>query len=366
MRVLAAVSGGAERRISGFPSSNRLNGIDILIDMEKFMALEPNLIDRPHEKQDRGSAVESFSTTLARHGLELKRGVTTTLQINVGLRCNQACRHCHVEAGPDRTETMSRETFEEVAAFARRGSFEVIDITGGSPELHPRIVDMISRLAPQAKRTLFRCNLTVLAEENREELIEVCQTHRVSIVASFPSLDAAQAEAMRGLGVFSKSLATLKRLNEFGYGRPGSELELNLVSNPAGAFLPVSQAQAQKRFQRDLDERWGIRFHHLYTFSNVPLGRFRRWLVESGNYGKYMQKLASGFNPCAVGGLMCRFLVSVDWNGNLFDCDFNLAAGIYMGGRKRHVSEMAGPPEPGELVATSDHCYACTAGSGFS
>lgn len=158
----------------------------------------------------------------------------------------------------------------------------------------------------------------------------------------------------------------MKRLNEFGYGRPGSELELNLVSNPSGVFLPVPQAQAEKRFQRDLDERWGIRFHHLYTFSNVPLGRFRRWLVESGNYGKYMQKLASGFNPCAVGGLMCRSLVSVDWNGNLFDCDFNLAAGIYMGGRKRHVSEMAGPPEPGELVATSDHCYACTAGSGFS
>jgi radical SAM/Cys-rich protein len=334
--------------------------------MEKFMPLEPNLTDRAHEKQDRGTAMESFSTTLARHGLELKRGVTTTLQINVGLRCNQACRHCHVEAGPDRTEMMSRETFEEVAAYARRGSFEVIDITGGSPELHPRITEMISRLAPLAKRTLFRCNLTVLAEEDREELIQVCQTHRVGIVASFPSLDAAQAEAQRGVGVFSKSLATLKRLNEFGYGRPGSELELNLVSNPAGAFLPVSQAQAQKRFQRDLDERWGIRFHHLYTFSNVPLGRFRRWLVESGNYGKYMQKLASGFNPCAVGGLMCRSLVSVDWNGNLFDCDFNLAAGIYMGGRKRHVSEMAGPPKPGEAVATSDHCYACTAGSGFS
>jgi radical SAM/Cys-rich protein len=330
------------------------------------MAFESNVVDRQYQNQEKASAVEPFSATLARHGLELKRGVTTTLQINVGLRCNQSCRHCHVEAGPDRNELMSRETFEEVAAYARRGSFEVIDITGGSPELHPRITEMISRLAPIANRTLFRCNLTVLAEENREELIEVCQAHRVGIIASFPSLDAAQAEAQRGREVFSKSLATLKRLNESGYGRPGSELELNLVSNPAGAFLPVPQAQAEKRFQKDLNERWGIRFHRLYTFSNVPLGRFRRWLVESGNYGKYMQRLASGFNPCTVGGLMCRSLVSVNWNGSLFDCDFNLAAGIYMGGRKLHVSQMAGAPKPGQAIATSDHCYACTAGSGFT
>ena len=330
------------------------------------MAFESKVVDRQYQNQEKASAVEPFSATLARHGLELKRGVTTTLQINVGLRCNQSCRHCHVEAGPDRNELMSRDTFEEVAAYARRGSFEVIDITGGSPELHPRITEMISRLALLAKRTLFRCNLTVLAEENREELIDICQAHRVGIIASFPSLDAAQAEAQRGREVFGKSLATLKRLNESGYGRPGSELELNLVSNPAGAFLPVPQAQAEKRFQKDLNERWGIRFHRLYTFSNVPLGRFRRWLVESGNYGKYMQRLASGFNPCTVGGLMCRSLVSVNWNGSLFDCDFNLAAGIYMGGRKLHVSQMAGAPKPGQAIATSDHCYACTAGSGFT
>ena len=330
------------------------------------MSLERNMISRPLEKQDRETSLEPFSSTLAAHGLELKRGATTTLQINLGLRCNQACRHCHLEAGPDRNEMMSWETFEEVARYARLGSFAVIDITGGAPELHPGIIEVVARLAPLAKKTLFRCNLTVLAEEKREEIIEVCQAHRVGIVASFPSLDAPQTDAQRGRGVFSKSLSALKRLNDLGYGRPESDLELNLVSNPAGAFLPVSQAQAEKRFQRDLDERWGIRFHHLYAFSNVPLGRFRRWLLESGNFGKYMQKLASSFNPCAVPGLMCRSLVSVDWNGNLFDCDFNLAAGIPLGGRRRHVSEMPGPPEPGEAVATSDHCYACTAGSGFT
>jgi radical SAM/Cys-rich protein len=332
----------------------------------EFMALERTVADQTHEKQEKGPGVESFFRTLARHGLELKRGTTTTLQINLGLRCNQACRHCHLEAGPDRNEMMSWETFEEVARYARRNSFEVIDITGGAPELHPRIIEMVAHLAPLAKKTLFRCNLTVLAEEKRDELIEICQAHRVGIIASFPSLDAAQTEAQRGPGVFPKSISSLKLLNEWGYGRPGSELELNLVSNPAGAFLPVPQAQAERRFQSALDERWGIRFHHLYTFSNVPLGRFRRWLIESGNFGKYMQKLASSFNPCTIGGLMCRSLVSVDWNGNLFDCDFNLAAGLSLGGRKRHVSEMVGPPDPGSAVATSDHCYACTAGSGFT
>lgn len=328
------------------------------------MALERTVVDRTQEEQEKGLGVESFSLTLARHGLEVKRGTTTTLQINLGLRCNQACRHCHLEAGPDRNEMMSWETFEEVAGYARRNSFEVIDITGGAPELHPRIIEMVARLARLAEKTLFRCNLTALAGEKREELIEICQAHRVGIVASFPSLDAVQTEAQRGPGVFRKSISTLKRLNECGYGRPGSDLELNLVSNPAGAFLPVPQVRAERRFRSALDERWGIRFHHLYTFSNVPLGRFRRWLMESGNYGKYMQKMASCFNPRTISGLMCRSLLSVDWRGLLFDCDFNLAAGLYLGGRKRHISEMAGPPEPGEAIATSDHCYACTAGSG--
>jgi radical SAM/Cys-rich protein len=330
------------------------------------MALETIIPGRENEIRKRESFVEPFSGALARHGLELHRGATHTLQVNVGLRCNQSCRHCHLEAGPDRNEVMSWETVEEVAGFARRGGFEVIDITGGAPELHPRITGIIARLAPLAKRTLFRSNLTALAEDKREEIIEACQEHGVVIVASFPSLDEGQAEAQRGKGVFSKSTLTLKRLNELGYGRPGSALELNLVSNPTGAFLPVSQEQAEKKFQRDLKEKWGIVFTHLFTFSNVPLGRFRRWLIQSDNFEKYMRKLAASFNPCTFEGLMCRSLVSVGWDGFLFDCDFNLAAGTPMGGRKRHVSEMAGPPAAGEFIATGEHCYACTAGSGFT
>jgi radical SAM/Cys-rich protein len=311
-------------------------------------------------------AVEPFSKTLAVHGLELRRGATTTLQINVGFRCNQGCRHCHFEAGPHRGEMMPWETVEEVIRFAGRCAFETVDITGGSPELHPGLLPMIEKLAPLARRIMLRCNLTILVEEKREDLLEVCKAHRVVLVASFPSLNASQTEAQRGQGVFLKSLATLKRLNEMGYGQLGSALELNLVSNPVGAFLPVSQAQAEKRFRQELREKWKIEFNQLFTFANVPLGRFRNWLEQTGNLGTYLRKLALGFNPCTLEGVMCRTLVSVGWDGHLYDCDFNLAKGIYLGGRKRQVSEMPGPPEPGEPIATSDHCYACTAGSGFT
>jgi len=303
---------------------------------------------------------------LAFHGLELRREATTTLQINVGLRCNQGCRHCHLEAGPHREEMMSWGTAQEVIRFAGQGAFETIDITGGSPEMHSGLLPMIEKLAPLARRIMLRCNLTILAEEKQNDLLEVCKANRVVLVASLPSLNASQTEAQRGQGVFMKSLATLKRLNEMGYGRPGSALELNLVSNPVGAFLPVSQAQAEKRFRQELRDKWKIEFNQFFTFANVPLGRFRDWLEQTGNLGGYLKMLASNFNPCTIESVMCRTLVSVGWDGYLYDCDFNLAKGIHLGGRKRQVSEMAGPPEPGEAIATSDHCYACTAGSGFT
>jgi len=316
--------------------------------------------------QEGSSFIEPFARNLARCGFELKRDTATTLQINVSPRCNQSCRHCHLEAGPERRERMSWTTIKDVAAFARRGAFRAIDITGGAPELHPRITEIILELAPLAKKVMLRSNLTVMAEPEQEGLIDICRDHRVVIVASFPSLDAGQTTAVRGAEVFAKSLRVLKKLNDRGYGLPGSDLELDLVSNPAGAFWAASQARAEMQFQRVLKEKWGIVFHHLYAFSNVPLGRFRRWLLQSGNFEAYMKKLAANFNPDTIAGLMCRSLVSVNWEGYLFDCDFNLAAGIHMGGRKRHVAEMESPPEPGEAIATSDHCYACTGGSGFT
>ena len=310
--------------------------------------------------------VESFRRTLFRHGLRLERAQTTTLQINVCLLCNQICKHCHLDAGPKRTEVMDEATFNDVVAFARKGRFETIDITGGAPELHPNLISMIERLSPLGHRLMVRSNLSALEEGNPERFIGVFKKHCVVVVASLPSVDPAQTESQRGKGVFEKSISGLKRLNAAGYGREGTGLELDLVSNPTGAFLPPSQVQAQERFRVLLKKRWGIVFNNLFTFANVPLGRFRQWLHASGNLKNYTERLASSFNPCVVEGLMCRTLMSVAWDGYCYDCDFNLAARLPMAGIKSHISEMERPPEPGTPVAVGDHCYTCAAGSGFT
>jgi radical SAM/Cys-rich protein len=261
---------------------------------------------------------------------------------------------------------MDVKTVEHVVAFARRCNFETADITGGAPELNPNLVALIEKLSPLVSRIMLRSNLTALNDSKREFLIEVCKKLKVVIVASLPSLDALQAEAQRGEGTFQTSIRVLKKLNTTGYGQEGSGLELDLVSNPTGAFLPPSQAQAEERFRAELERRWGIVFNHLFTFANVPLGRFLSWLKHSGNFEKYMEKLASRFNPRAVEGFMCRTLVSVSWEGYLYDCDFNLAEGLPMNRRKIHVSEIASAPEPETPIVVSDHCYACAAGTGFT
>ena len=310
--------------------------------------------------------VEPFRVTLSRHGLSLKRDRTETLQINVGLLCNQRCRHCHLSAGPDRTENMDLETVDEVVAYAKRSRFETIDITGGAPELNPNLVHLIENLAPFAQRIMLRSNLTALNDCKGDHLMGLLKEHRVEVVASFPSLNESQADSQRGRGVFQKSISALKKLNAMGYGQDGSGLELNLVSNPTGAFLPPSQVQTEKRFHQTLQQEWGTSFNNLFSFANVPLGRFLQWLFESGNFEAYLQRLASNFNPCAVEGLMCRTLVSVSWDGYLYDCDFNLAKGLFMGGKKVHVSEMPGAPEQGSPIIVADHCYTCTAGMGFT
>jgi radical SAM/Cys-rich protein len=185
-------------------------------------------------------------------------------------------------------------------------------------------------------------------------------------VASFPSLNEAQTNSQRGDCIFQITIDALKKLNAMGYGHEGSGLELNLVSNPTGAFLPPNQAQTEKRFRQVLRKKWGIVFNNLFNFANVPLGRFRQWLAETNNLDKYMEKLYSSFNPCSVDGLMCRSLVSVSWDGYLYDCDFNLSRKLFMGGHKIHVSEMSGPPPLHSHIVTADHCYTCTAGSGFT
>ena len=261
---------------------------------------------------------------------------------------------------------MDEQTTQAVVAFAKRFRFQAIDLTGGAPELHPRLPGMIADLAPLTGRLIVRSNLSALEETDPDRLIEIFKKYRAVVIASFPALSPAQTESQRGTGIFRTSIRALKRLNAAGYGREGSPLELDLVSNPTGAFLPPSQRQAEKRFRTVLKERWGVVFNQLYTFANVPLGRFGRWLVKTGNFDRYVGRLASHFNPCAVDGLMCRTLLSVAWDGTLYDCDFNLAKGLHMGGQKVGISELKKPPEPGTSIATADHCYTCTAGAGFT
>lgn len=311
-------------------------------------------------------SIEPFNLNVARHGLELTRAQTTTLQINIGLLCNQFCRHCHLNAGPDRSEMMDTETMDQVVAYAERCPFEVIDITGGAPELNPGLGDLMEKLSPLAPRILLRSNLTALNPQENDDLVRVLASYRVVIFGSFPSINESQADSQRGDGIYQQSIETLKRLNAMGYGRKDSGLELNLVSNPTGAFVPAPQAQMEKRIRGLMERKHGIIFNNLFSFGNVPIGRFREWLIQSDNYAAYMQKLYASFNPCAIEGLMCRNLVSVNWDGYLHDCDFNLARGLFMGGRKIHISEMAALPEPESPIASSDHCYTCTAGEGFT
>ena len=307
-----------------------------------------------------------FSLTLARHDLKLDRKITRTLQVNLGFLCNQACRHCHLNAGPDREENMDLGIIREVISYTQRGGFEILDITGGAPELNPYIDTLIEDASDVVPRMMLRSNLSVLNDGKRDHLMTLLSEKRVGIVASFPSLNEIQTDSQRGDGIFQIIIDALKKLNAMGYGHNDSGLELNLVSNPTGAFLPPDQAQTEKRFRQVLKRKWGIVFNNLYNFANVPLGRFRQWLIKTDNLNGYVKKLYSSFNACAVDGVMCRSLVSVSWDGYLYDCDFNLARGLFMGGHKIHVSEMPGTPEPGSHIATADHCYTCTAGPGFT
>lgn len=312
------------------------------------------------------STTNRFEDRLKSESLSLERSESHTLQINTGLLCDLKCRHCHFSAGPGRTEVMGRETMDQVIAYASRNRFETIDITGGAPELVPGIDYLLNALAPLTSRLMLRTNLTALAQANKVSLRSLLRELRVTLIASFPSTNEGQLSAQRGEGVMDPSLEMLRELNQLGYGIEGSGLELNLVANPSGAFMPTDQEAAERKFKRDLARKWDLHFNSLFIFANMPLGRFCDWLHNSGNFDAYMEKLISGFNACTIEGLMCRSLVSVGWDGFLYDCDFNQAANIPLGGKPTHISELEGLPERGTAIAVGEHCFACTAGSGFT
>src|SRR4051794_5055980 len=251
-------------------------------------------------------------------GLEI-----TTLQLNLGKLCNQTCKHCHVDAGPDRVEVMTRGTMEVCLRVLEVTDIPVVDLTGGAPEMNPDFRWLVERVRGLGRRVMDRCNLTILMVGERRDLPEFLAAHGVTIVASLPSFLARNTDAQRGERVFATSIAALLRLNDLGYGREGSGLELNLVSNPTGAFLPGRQASLEADFRRELRTRHGVVFNHLYALTNMPINRFLEFLLRTEQYDAYMERLVNAFNPAAAAGVMCRTTLSVSWDGRLHDCDFN-------------------------------------------
>jgi Predicted Fe-S oxidoreductases len=312
--------------------------------------------------------VESFTDTLRRRHLDLPRRAVTTLQVNVGKRCNQACHHCHVEAGPKRTEMMDARTAQRLLALLEASpSTTTLDITGGAPELNPNFRDLVRGARALGREVIDRCNLTVLFEPGQEDTAGFLAAQRVKVVASLPCYSKANVEKQRGLGVFDKSIEGLRTLNALGYGTPGSGLELDLVYNPVGPFLPPPQEKLEADYRHELQAHFGIVFSRLYTITNMPISRFLHELLRDGHYEDYMTTLVQAFNPAAADAVMCRDLVSVSWDGRLHDCDFNQMLNLELGGRARTIWDLDRLDAlEGEDIAFADHCYGCTAGAGSS
>ena len=311
----------------------------------------------------------SFEATLARHGLApLRRDRVSTLQVNVGKLCNQACHHCHVDAGPKRTEIMTRSTAERVIQLLTASAdVETVDITGGAPELNPSFRYLVEGACQLGKRVIDRCNLTVLFQPEMERLPEFLAEHRIELTCSLPCYTASNVDRQRGKGVFDKSIEALLLLNRLGYGKTGSELVLNLVYNPVGAFLPPPQAKLEADYKRELGRAFGIEFNRLFTITNMPIKRFAADLERSGKQHEYMGLLVNHFNPATVEGLMCRSLVSVGWEGTLYDCDFNQMLEIPVPRSRRTIFDVESIEElSGVPIATASHCFGCTAGAGSS
>lgn len=317
---------------------------------------------------DNTSTCSRFDETLQATELAplLATGIRV-LQVNVGKLCNQTCRHCHVDAGPDRTEVMTRDTADLCIDALAKSEIPTLDITGGAPELTPIFRHLVTRASSLGRHVMDRCNLSVLLLPSQSDLASFLAQHKVEVIASLPSFRQRQTDAQRGDGVFAKSLQGLRLLNQLGYGHEGSGLVLNLVYNPVGAFLPPKQESIESQFRKELARSDGITFNHLYTMTNMPISRFLEFLLESGNYDGYMERLANAFNPSVAAGVMCRSTLSVGWDGTLYDCDFNQMLDLTVEhGAPQHIRDF----DPARLhhrrIVTRNHCYGCTAGSGSS
>ena len=303
----------------------------------------------------------------------LRRGIIDTLQVNLGYRCNQSCLHCHVNAGPNRTEEMSADTIAIVVDFlAASPDLRTLDLTGGAPELNRHFRSLVVAARSRGVRVIDRCNLTILEEPGQDGLAEFLAAHGVEIVASMPCYLEENVDRQRGNGTFDASIRGLQRLNALGYGQPGSALSLNLVYNPQGASLPPPQAALQADYKRHLAEHFGVVFNQLFTLANMPIQRFGSTLVSKGQFNSYLQLLRSAHRDENLAQVMCRSLVSVDWQGYLYDCDFNQQLGLpiqdllHAGKARVHLSDITAEQLEDQPVRVADHCFGCTAGQGSS
>ena len=297
-------------------------------------------------------------------GILWSKDKPATMQVNITKTCNLACKHCHVESSPSRTEDMTRETADKVIELFKKEGFQILDITGGAPEMSKQYKYLIENLAPYAKKIMTRTNLTIHLEPEYEGYLEFMKDHKVEIVASLPFYEKDKTDRQRGIGVYDESIEVLQKLTKMGYGVE-DDLILDLVYNPNGAILPGDQVELENIYRAKLDE-YGIKFNQLFTITNNPSGRFYNWLERSGNLDRYMDKLLAAFNPATIDDVMCRDMISVNDDGTLYDCDFNLAIKLGMVDEPKTVDQALEMGLGKRKIATANHCYGCTAGSGSS
>ncbi len=315
------------------------------------------------------SKLKSFADSLHESGLyPLKPDSIDTFQINIGKMCNQTCKHCHVDAGPDRKEIMTRETMQTcLEILASNPQLSSVDLTGGAPEMNPNFRWFVGQIHLLNRHIMVRCNLTIIVSNKKYfDLPGFYKQHNVEVISSLPFYAKDRTDKQRGDGVFEASILALKLLNEVGYGVAGSGLTLNLVYNPAGAFLPASQTILEKEFKHSLAKEFGIEFNNLFTITNMPISRYLDYLLVSGNYENYMNKLIQSYNPVAANHVMCRNILSIGWDGTIYDCDFNQMLDLKVQGNSRHISDFDFSELSKREIIVNQHCYGCTAGAGSS
>ena len=288
-------------------------------------------------------------------------------QMNLGKMCNQTCKHCHVDAGPDRKEIMTKETMQQCLDILGAYDIPSLDLTGGAPEMNPHFRWLVEQASSMGKHVMDRCNLTIInANKKYHDLPEFFAEHQVEVISSLPHYTSLRTDRQRGDGVFDRSIDAMRRLNEVGYGIEGSGLQFNLVYNPTGAILPGPQESLEADFKRELKRKFGVEFNQLFVITNMPISRFLDYLISSGNYEEYMQTLIEAFNPSAAAGVMCRNTLSIGWDGYLYDCDFNQMLDLKVAGKSQHISDFDMKALQSRAIVLNQHCYGCTAGLGSS